>query len=176
MSCGTHGFCLGCVMVMIHHSLLIVIINRPSYLKSTVQKDCGSPLVSCHYTLQYRSRPAAHSGTQFLHTAGWVLLDCCRGARNVGTQTWAAASGTGPADVPQQRDAAAVGISGKTEKILFQPMFFFQIFWVTWAQKRLLMIDRHKVLLTWLVLNSAGEGDFSHTAHTELSKLHVAKQ
>jgi len=48
----------------------------------------------------------------------------------VGTQTWAAASGTGPADVPQQRDAAAVGISGKTEKILLQPMFFFQILWV----------------------------------------------
>lgn len=49
----------------------------------------------------------------------------------MGTQTWAAASGTGPADVPQQRDAAAVGISGKTEKILLQSMFFFQILWVT---------------------------------------------
>lgn len=120
-------------MVIIHHSLVIFIINRPSYLKSTVQKDWGSPLVSCHYTPQYRFRPAAHSDTQFLHTAEWVLLGCCRGAGSVGKQTWAAPSGTGPADVPQQRDVAAVGISAKRQKILLQPMFFSPILWVTWA-------------------------------------------
>lgn len=37
----------------------------------------------------------------------------------MGKQTWAADAGTDPADVPQQRDAAADGISARREKILF---------------------------------------------------------
>ncbi len=41
------------------------------------------------------------------------------------TQTWAADAGTDPADVPQQRDAAADGISARREKILLQLLFFF---------------------------------------------------
>lgn len=43
----------------------------------------------------------------------------------MGTQTWAADAGTDPADVPQQRDAAADGISARREKILLQLLFFF---------------------------------------------------